>query len=1025
MKLRPAFPFLVVALFATPALSQNLPLSVAELDRTEPVDFQSEILPLLKQNCLACHHEKEAEGGLILETLESMTKGGDSGHGIVPGKVDDSLLFTRAVGLEEPLMPPEDNSVGANPLTPEQLGLIKRWIEEGAKVGKSAMKESIQWQPIPESIRTVNSLDVSPAGRFAVVGRGNRVVVIDLATHQVTHRLVDESLALGAVTDVDLIQSVAVSPEGDQIATGGFRTVRLWRRTPRAVEAIDTPMKNVSGAVAVHPNQSKAALVNAIGDIEVWDLSDGTLLATLPAGLERTNHLCWSNEPERLLTADEMGGIRLWNVGDAKQLAAADARSPLKSLSLSADVKWIVCADSSGKAHLFGVSDDQTKIESKVDGVGGLTDVTAVTLVTNPSPMAVVASGEGAISLVDATNNQVVRKFEHGAPVHVLKAVDDQSQLLTGGEDGRTQRWNLADGKSLVVMSGDRRGRLRLESATRDAERQKASVERLTQKTDTLKKLLEKENEALKKVTEEHQKATEALTAETKKHADAVALVTATQAKINKASAETAEATKVIEASKAALATAQATADELAKSAVSKKAELTQAQSRVVTAVNAAEAAVKAMEEAKALAAQMQQQLDAVNAKAKQATETIAIEQKKIDESNIIITDAKKVSDEAAKQLEAQQKEVKAAEDSKVKSEQTLAKRQQALNTATAAQQRATAAIPKHESFVKAESTRKGLLEQRVTQAQQQLSDKGSTVVDLVLTDSGVVFASHQDGTVAAYQNSDGKPVDVFTAATRQPHRIAVVGEALFAFANDDSFHQWSTKSDWVLEGIIGAIDDPEVISDRVTAIDFHRDGNSIAVGSGPPSRSGEVKIFDVRTGRKIRDFGEVHSDTVLGLAFSPDGRLLASSAADKTIRLLDVARASEVRSLEGHTHHVLSISWQDDGQTLASASADQTVKIWNVETGEQRRTITGFRKEITSVAFVQTSNQIMAACADGQVRLYDSGNGKSLRSFEASGDFLYTLSVTPDGNELMAAGQSGKVRFWTVKDAKLVHELD
>ena len=142
MKLRPALLFLLVVPLVTPALSQDLPLPVAELDRTEPVDFQSEILPLLKQNCLACHHEKEAEGGLILETVESMTKGGDSGHGVVPGKAEESLLFTRAVGLEEPLMPPEDNSVGANPLTPEQLGLLKRWIEEGAEVGKSVMKES-------------------------------------------------------------------------------------------------------------------------------------------------------------------------------------------------------------------------------------------------------------------------------------------------------------------------------------------------------------------------------------------------------------------------------------------------------------------------------------------------------------------------------------------------------------------------------------------------------------------------------------------------------------------------------------------------------------------------------------------------------------------------------------------------------------------------------------------------------------------------------------------------------------------
>ena len=74
---------------------------------------------------------------------------------------------------------------------------------------------------------------------------------------------------------------------------------------------------------------------------------------------------------------------------------------------------------------------------------------------------------------------------------------------------------------------------------------------------------------------------------------------------------------------------------------------------------------------------------------------------------------------------------------------------------------------------------------------------------------------------------------------------------------------------------------------------------------------------------------------------------------------------------------------------------------------------------------FVQATNQVALACADGQVRLYDSSNGKSLRSFNAAGDFLYTLSVTPDGTGIVSAGQSGKVRFWTVKDGKLVYELE
>jgi WD40 repeat protein len=181
--------------------------------------------------------------------------------------------------------------------------------------------------------------------------------------------------------------------------------------------------------------------------------------------------------------------------------------------------------------------------------------------------------------------------------------------------------------------------------------------------------------------------------------------------------------------------------------------------------------------------------------------------------------------------------------------------------------------------------------------------------------------------------------------------------------------------------------------------------------------------IFSVDSGEVVRDFGDVHSDTVLGIKFSPDGRSLASCGADKTVRLLDIAGGQEIRSLEGHTHHVLSLAWQDDGRTIASASADQNVKIWDVESGEQRRTIGGFPKEITAIAFVERTNQVVTACADGQLRLHDSGTGKAIRGFNAEGDFLFALDVSRDGKRLIAGGQSGTVRVWSVEDGKLIHQ--
>lgn len=113
-----------------------------------------------------------------------------------------------------------------------------------------------------------------------------------------------------------------------------------------------------------------------------------------------------------------------------------------------------------------------------------------------------------------------------------------------------------------------------------------------------------------------------------------------------------------------------------------------------------------------------------------------------------------------------------------------------------------------------------------------------------------------------------------------------------------------------------------------------------------------------------MRDLGEVHSDTVLDMAFSPDGSQLATCGADKLVRVFDLASGKQRLSLEGHTHHVLAVAWQDSGNTLASASADGTVKIWNMITGEQQRTVSGFAKEITGLAYVGQTTQFLATCA-------------------------------------------------------------
>ena len=1015
------------------------PAPVAQLD------FYHDVFPFLKKNCVSCHNKTTTKAGLNMETPKLMIEGGDTGASIIPGKSGESLLVEACLHLYDLEMPPKNNKSEAIDLSDAEVKILKTWIDQGAK--DSVREErKITWQAPAADVQPIYTLTMTEDGRFAACGRSSEIHIYDLATRQFVGPISDPA-EKPASAHRAMVQALQFSPDGDRLASGSYREVKIWKKQQAGpVHRKADPALGIVTSV-LSPDGGKLVGVDKTGAVLVVNGADGKLLKKIP-GVEPKGEgiqlLGVSPDASRVavFSAADVWKLSVWDLKAGKVLATQNSPDPaLEKLSVDAQAKLSAASKAEAnakaaiapaqaaraaaakavadlKAQVAKIPADQPNPEHQKQLVAAETNLAnatkteAATLAAGKSTLTAKAAADKAAK-DSAAKLAAARKI----PVRALAWTRDGKAIATAGDDKLVSVWTVpvpgtatfaapkklsgAAGPITFLNTGAGADQIVSAGADNKARLWSISQAKVLKEIPVGVTCCDVSSDGKFLVTGDVANAVRISELATGKHHLQLMGSIATQTQIadldwevNAQGLEEAFQKTVIiriEAQEKALAVLLQKAKD-AIDANNKKLPTT--EKAIQPAKDAVVAAQKEVDDAKAVIAKAPEgKADAAMDKALKAVQTKLITAKTAERSAVL---AHKAVQSNITDAQEQEKRITAR---KAKNAQDLAAAKAASEAATKAKAKATADL----AAVKAALPK----------------NAAKPVAVSFSADDQKVAVMFSDGALNIWAVAGGSPIEQVKATPAKAASIEARGNGTFAVISaEGTFTGTADPPKWVLERTLGGEKNPKQFTDRVNALRFSPDGKTLATGGGEASRSGDVILFDVATGKATSTWLEKHSDSIISLDFSPDGKLLASGAADKIARVTDIVSGKQTHLYEGHTHYVTGVAFRADGRVLATAGADGVVNSWDMLLGERQKKIEGWTKEVTSLQFIGATNKIVTSAGDNLVRVVNDIGGQ-VRSISQLPDFMQAAASTADGATIIGGGEDSFLRVWNGVDGK------
>ncbi len=159
------------------------------------------------------------------------------------------------------------------------------------------------------------------------------------------------------------------------------------------------------------------------------------------------------------------------------------------------------------------------------------------------------------------------------------------------------------------------------------------------------------------------------------------------------------------------------------------------------------------------------------------------------------------------------------------------------------------------------------------------------------------------------------------------------------------------------------------------------------------------------------------HSNTITSVAWSPDGKRVASASDDNSVQVWNAGDGSHAFTYTGHSATVDCVAWSPDGSRIASSGDDKTVQVWNAGDGSHAFTFTGHSDVVNAVAWSPDGNRIASGSGDMTVLIWDASDGNNVVIYQGHSDVVNAVAWSPDGKLIASGSKDRTVQVWGASD--------